>query len=115
MKVIISESAPYCAASWTTWTQELTVQVRENEAMVRFRARAPNAQKVGNSPESIQLDSVWKLCTEVLEPAHFFIAAPIILEWEYRPSETISWEIYRGRLLDSAQTRAKQTFETWNI
>ena len=50
----------------------------------------------------MQLDSVRKMCAEVLEPAHFFIAAPIILEWEYRSSETISWEIHRGRLLGVA-------------
>jgi hypothetical protein len=37
------------------------------------------------------------------------------LSSQYIPRDEIPWEIFRGRLLDARQTRARQVFETWNI
>jgi hypothetical protein len=37
------------------------------------------------------------------------------LEWEHRSAEEVSWEVFRGRLLDPAHTRQRRTFESWNV
>jgi hypothetical protein len=51
----------------------------------------------------------------MLQPGRFFVAAPGRLHIDHRASETLSWEIFRGHLLDSAQTREQQTFESWHV
>ncbi len=52
---------------------------------------------------------------EVMRPAHFYVGPGLTLEWEYVAAEEISWEIFRGRLLDPAHTRERRTFEAWNV
>src|SRR5262249_41403598 len=37
------------------------------------------------------------------------------LEWDHGTAEDVSWEVFRGRLLDPAHTRERRTFEAWNI
>jgi hypothetical protein len=55
------------------------------------------------------------LALDVLLPAHFYVGSNLQLEWEHAAPEEISWEIFRGRLLDPAQTRERRTFEAWNV
>src|SRR5262249_8687326 len=43
------------------------------------------------------------------------VKPPMQLTWEHLPAEELAWEIFHGRLVDAAQTRSKQTFESWNI
>jgi hypothetical protein len=50
-----------------------------------------------------------------MRPAHFYVGPVLTLEWEHVAAEDISWEIFRGRLLDAAHTRERRTFEAWNI
>jgi hypothetical protein len=42
------------------------------------------------------------------------LAPGVDLEWEHR-NEEIPWEIFKGRLLEPAYSRASQTFEAWNV
>ena len=45
---------------------------------------------------------------EVMRPAHFYVGPDLTLEWEHVAAEEISWEIFRGRLLDPAHTRERR-------
>jgi hypothetical protein len=47
-------------------------------------------------------------------PINFFVASGIELAFEHRQAE-ISWELFRGRLLDAAHTRVLRSFEAWNV
>src|SRR5713226_8938123 len=81
---------------------------------MRFRRRR------GELPNSagaklLSLNEVRKVIGAAIEPAHFFIARPLILEWQHCPSEEVSWEIHQARLLDPAHTRLRQFFESWNV
>src|SRR5262245_26339369 len=58
---------------------------------------------------------VRELCDTVTRPANFFVAAPLRLIWDHKPSEDVFWELYHGRALDASQTRQRQRFEAWNI
>jgi hypothetical protein len=50
-----------------------------------------------------------------MSPGHFFVGPATTLEWEHRSAEEVSWEVFRGRLLDPAHTRQRRTFESWNL
>jgi hypothetical protein len=52
---------------------------------------------------------------ERLAFGHFFVQPPASISLERVSSEALTWEIYHGRLLDAAQTRRRQTFESWNL
>jgi hypothetical protein len=60
-------------------------------------------------------DSVRASIEQMLQPAHFFVAAAGRLQIDHRASETLPWEIFRGHLLDGSQTREQKTFDSWNI
>src|SRR5262249_42518607 len=51
---------------------------------------------------------------DALHPGHFF-AAGLKLTFHNEVAEETSWEIFRGRLLDPAQTRARRRFIAWNV
>ncbi len=78
--------------------------------MPRFRASAPST-----SAGAVTAQTVGALIAEMLRPAHFFVGPNLTLEWEHVESEEREWEIFQGRLLDPAHTRARRTFEAWNI
>jgi hypothetical protein len=44
-----------------------------------------------------------------------FVAHPRGSEWQHVSDEDVSWEIFRGRLLDPAHTRQRRVFEAWNV
>ena len=50
-----------------------------------------------------------------MRPNHFYVGPDLALEWRHVPAEEISWEIFRGRLLDPAHTRQRRVFEAWNV
>jgi hypothetical protein len=60
-------------------------------------------------------DQVRSLITRLMLPGHFFVATPVSLDTEYWSAEESAWEIFRGHLLDPAQTRERRTFEAWNL
>ena len=56
-----------------------------------------------------------ELIAEVLAPGHFFACTRDSLSFERIAEERIPWEVFRGRLLDPAQSRTKRAFAAWNI
>jgi hypothetical protein len=60
-------------------------------------------------------DDVRRIVADAVQPARFFVGPQTRLEWEHRDAEEVSWEVFRGRLLDPAHTRQRRTFESWNI
>lgn len=52
---------------------------------------------------------------DVFRPRHLFAAPSGELEWQTAYEETIPWEIFRGRLLEPAQTRQEKTFTSWSV
>jgi hypothetical protein len=60
-------------------------------------------------------DDVRHLIAEAVHPSHFFVGPGTRLEWVHGSAEEISWEVFRGRLLDLAHTRQRRTFEAWNV
>ncbi len=80
--------------------------------MPRFRA-APNLPAAfadyGVNPASVRA-----LIAEVFQLGHFYLDGGLSLVFEHLLSEDISWEIFRGHLLDPVQTRARKSFESWN-
>jgi hypothetical protein len=55
-----------------------------------------------------------EIIAEVIAPAHFWVKPPLVLRVE-QVSEKIPWEIFRGCLLDAAQTRQQRLFTAWNL
>jgi hypothetical protein len=64
---------------------------------------------------AITLEQVREIITAIVRPAHFYVGPGLELAWEYRASEEIAWEIYRGRLLPPGQTREKRSFAASSI
>jgi hypothetical protein len=81
-------------------------------AMLRFRSVRPGESAVGPLPDLL---AIGQMIDEALRPGQFFIAPPLHLTWETPRTEHIPWEIFRGHLLESAQTRASRTFLAWHI
>jgi hypothetical protein len=50
-----------------------------------------------------------------LRPAGFFVGASGELNIEIQPADRCRWEIFRGHLLGSGQTRLERSFFTWNV
>ena len=50
------------------------------------------------SPAPLQMDGIPRLAAEATRPAHFYVGPDLPLEWEHVAEETISWEVFRGRL-----------------
>src|SRR5436309_14123860 len=67
------------------------------------------------TPTALTHDTVRRLVAETLQPVHFFVGPSISLEWEHQRHTEEFWEVFQGRLLDPAQTRRRQAFETWNL
>jgi hypothetical protein len=79
--------------------------------MLRFRPLPPpSPDHTPPSPKAIR-----SLLAEVLLPGHFFQAGSTCLEWQAAVHEESAWEIFRGRLLDPAHTRQRQSFLSWNV
>ena len=78
--------------------------------MPRFRAPLPHPIRAPVTPETVRA-----LLAEMFRPAHLFIAADLLLDWEHIESQELVWEIFHGRLLDPAHTRERRSFEAWNV
>lgn len=61
------------------------------------------------------LDVVRAQVEDAVRPGNFYVANGLHLEWVKPAAEEISWEIFQGRLLDSAHTRERRSFESWNL
>lgn len=64
---------------------------------------------------SLNPNNVSTLIAELFRPAHFFLGPELELEWEEAAKEELSWEIFRGRLVDPAHTRQSRSFAAWKI
>ncbi len=78
--------------------------------MPGFRASAPDIV-----PRPVTPDAVANCAGRMLAPAHFFTGPDLTLEWAPPSREDISWEVFRGRLLDPAHTRQRRIFTACNI
>ena len=79
--------------------------------MLRFRPPSPIAL-----PGAVtDLLAVGQQIDDAMMPGHFFIAPELRLTWIAAKAETIPWELFRGRLLDAAHTRATKTFLCWHL
>jgi len=63
----------------------------------------------------LDAEAVRRLAAEVMRPEHFYVGPGLTLEWEHVAAEEVSWEIFRGRLLDPAHTRERRVFKAWNV
>jgi hypothetical protein len=59
--------------------------------------------------------AIREIIEDVLRPGHFYLGPDVDLEWTHQTKEEVFWEIFKGRLLDSAHTRKRQGFEAWNV
>ena len=66
------------------------------------------------SDAALDLLAIGQLIDDAMQPGHFYVAADLPLTWIAARAETIAWEIFRGRLLDTSQTRLQQTFLSWH-
>jgi hypothetical protein len=64
---------------------------------------------------SFILANVRSVIAETLRPGRFFARADLTLAWRPPAVEEISWEVFRGRLLDPVHTRQSRCFIAWNI
>ena len=80
--------------------------------MPRFRPRLTPPTPLATSPELL---TVGQLIDELMQPGHFFVAASLHLHWTGAQTEDVPWEIFRGRLLDSAQTRRRARLLSWHV
>lgn len=55
------------------------------------------------------------IIAKVLSPGHFFIHAAFELIFEKPIIETVTWEVFRGQLLDARHTRTQQTFSSHHV
>lgn len=77
--------------------------------MLRFRPKSADLGPV------IDFFAVSEVIDAALAPGNFFAAPDLHLNWIAARSETIPWEIFRGRLLDVWQTRLQKTFLSWHV
>lgn len=77
------------------------------------RFRPPSS--LASAGDVSDLLAVGQLIDDVLKPGHFFADPTLRLAWIAARSETIHWELFRGRLLDAKQTRDERTFLSWHI
>ena len=63
----------------------------------------------------IDLLAIGQLIEDAMQPGNFFAAPELRISWIAARSETIPWEIFRGRLVDASQTRLQQTFLSWQV
>jgi hypothetical protein len=78
-----------------------------------MRFRPPNSNLVAGAVTDLL--AVGQLIDDAMQPGNFFVAPEMRVTWTAARSETIPWEIFRGRLLERSQTREPKTFLTWNL
>ncbi len=77
------------------------------------RFRSPDGRALLGA--TTDLLAVGQLIDDAMQPGHFFAAPDLRLTWIAARAETIAWEIFRGRLLDPAHTRATRSFLAWHV
>src|ERR1051326_9164394 len=60
-------------------------------------------------------DQVGNIIDDVLRPARFFVGKRLDLDCQPDVTETLRWEVYRGRLLDPEMTRQERAFQSWQV
>jgi hypothetical protein len=81
--------------------------------MLRFRPRLVSAPP-GQAPPP-DLLAVGQIIDELMQPGHFFVGDGLRLNWAEAKAEDVPWEIFRGRLVDAAQTRKQARFLSWHV
>jgi hypothetical protein len=77
--------------------------------MLRFR---PATESLGPVTDLL---AIGQLIDDAMRPGNFFVAPDLKLTWIAAKSETIRWEVFRGRLMDAAQTREEKAFLSWHV
>jgi hypothetical protein len=77
------------------------------------RFRPPTAAAASDA--TLDLLAIGQLIDDAMQPGHFYVEPELHLTWIAARAETIPWEVFRGRLLDSSQTRLQQTFLSWHV
>jgi hypothetical protein len=79
--------------------------------MRSFRPLIPDA-----APQrALDLLAVGQLIDAAMQSGHFYADPQLHLTWIAARSETIAWELFRGRVLDASQTRLRKTFLSWHV
>jgi hypothetical protein len=78
-----------------------------------FRPLSAYPDLAPGKPEDWSTNDLGSVVDLVFSPGNFFLAPGIELAFE-RGQEEISWELFRGRLLDPAHSRVCKSFEAWN-
>lgn len=81
--------------------------------MRTFRPPPYRCDILPGKPGELTLADIRRVLDLVFAPHHFFLGPGIELKFEHK-SEEISWEIFKGRLLEPAHTRICQEFESWS-
>lgn len=81
--------------------------------MPRFRPRLTSpTPPPAAAPDLL---AVGQLIDELMQPGHFFVAPSLCLHWTGAKTEDVPWEVFRGRLLASSQTRRQARFLSWHV
>src|SRR5579883_3015386 len=88
--------------------------------MPHFRPRlaisaAAAAPPAAPAAAPTDLLAVGQLIDELMQPGHFFVAPDLHLRWTEPRAEDVPWEVFRGRLLDPAQTRRQARLLSWHV
>ena len=55
------------------------------------------------------------LLAAAMRPGNFQVRPSLEVTFQHWPADETYWELFRGRALDHTQTRARRTFESWNL
>src|SRR5580765_8072073 len=79
--------------------------------MLRFRS-----YQAASAPSEINdLMAISGVIDDAMRPGNFFVDPSLRLTWIAARAESIRWEIFNGRLLDSNQTRTQKSFLSWHV
>lgn len=81
--------------------------------MLRFRPRLVSAPPGQASPPDLL--AVGQIIDDLMQPGHFFVGEGLRLRWTEAKAEDVPWEIFRGRLVNAAQTRKQARFLSWHV
>jgi hypothetical protein len=85
--------------------------ISPNAHALSFRP-VPSTALIGRPAELVEIG---ELIDDALQPGHFYVASALQLAWDGPRREQVPWEVFRGQLVDAAQTRDRRTFLSWHI
>src|SRR5262245_21314344 len=83
--------------------------------MPTFRENPTAAWASLGGPADPSAGDLGRLIDAALRTSHFFVHEGSGLEPEHLPSQELTWEVFKGRLLDRTQTTRRRSFAAWNL